>query len=73
MLRVVFDGGADAGDMIVDAAVEGVESVASEILHELVAGEDAPRVLGEDPKQLELVTRERAGLAFDDHRHNRPQ
>src|SRR6188508_995624 len=64
-LRVVLDDGADARDVDVDRAVEGLERMALQRIHDLVTREDAAGALREDDQQVELVPGEVADLAVE--------
>src|SRR2546426_1316693 len=73
-LRVVLDGRADARDVDVDRAVEGLERLAPDEIHEGGPREHAARLLGEGDEQRELVAGEApfhsvhphgAGVAID--------
>ena len=63
MRGIVLDRGADPGDVDVDAAVERLQRLPAHQLHQPLAREHAPGVLGQRPEQLELVAGERARLA----------
>src|ERR1035438_4304293 len=63
--RIVLDDGADARDVHVDRAVERLERMALERIHDLVAREDAAWALRQDDEQVELVTGGRGGLACE--------
>src|SRR4029079_8535303 len=60
MLRIILDGGPDARDMHVDRAVERSELLAPDEIHQPLAVEDAPGILGESGEEIELVAREEA-------------
>ena len=64
-LRVVLDRRADARDVDVDRAVEGLQRIALERVHDLVAREHAPGALRQHDEQVELVAGQLAGLAVD--------
>src|SRR6478672_7429119 len=64
-LRIVLDHGADARDMNVDRAVEGLERMALERIHDLVAREHPAGTLREDDEEIELVAGEVARLAVE--------
>ena len=53
--------------MHVDAAVEGLEVLAPDELHQGVAGQHLARTARERPEQLELVAGDRPLLAFEPH------
>ena len=67
LLRIVLDRRADARDVHVDGAVEGLERLAAHELHQLLARQHAARLLGERHQQLELVAGERALVAVEPH------
>ena len=70
MARVVLDGGADARDVHVDAAVEGLQGVPAHALHQRFAREHAAGAVGQSHQQVELMAGERplAPVEADDAR-----
>src|SRR5919204_2491975 len=67
LLRIVLDGGADARDVHVDRAVEGLELLALHEVHQRLAREDASGALGERHEEIELERREAALRAVEPH------
>mmetsp|Transcript_10445 Transcript_10445/g.42618 ORF Transcript_10445/g.42618 Transcript_10445/m.42618 type:complete len:696 (-) Transcript_10445:2300-4387(-) len=62
-LGVVLDDGPDARDVHIDGAVEGLERMALERVHDLVAGKHPAGALREHHQQIELVAGQIADLA----------
>lgn len=48
ILGIVFDRGPDARDVIVDAAIERLHSMPTQVLHELVSGQNASGIFCKD-------------------------
>ena len=67
LLGIVLDGGADADDMDVDRAVEGLELLALQQVHQRIARQHAAGALGQRQQQGELVGGEWPLLAVDPH------
>src|SRR5579864_8690087 len=65
LLRVVLNGGADAGDVHVDRPVEGVEPFVPEQIHQGVARHHPAGVLRQREEQRELVARQGAHYAVE--------
>src|ERR671936_1023827 len=67
LLRIILDRGADARDMHVDRAVEGLELLALHEVHQRLAREHAPGALGERHEEVELERGDAALDAVDAH------
>src|SRR5262245_43965614 len=65
LLRVVLDCRADPRDMDVDRAIEGLERLALDEIHQGIPRHHAAGVLGERDEEGELVAGERFVLAVD--------
>ena len=57
MFRIVFDRGAHARDVHIDRAIERVERLALEQIHQLLAREHAAGALRQRDEQIELIRR----------------
>src|SRR4029077_9015984 len=67
LLYIVLDRGADARDVHVDRAVEGLELLALHQVHQRLAREHAPGALGERDEEIELQRGDAALHAVEAH------
>jgi hypothetical protein len=51
--------------VVVDASIEGLGRMPTQILHELISRQNPPRILGQDEQKFELMARQRSGIAVD--------
>src|SRR5262245_39469990 len=65
LLRIVLDRRADPRDVDVDRAIEGLERLALDEIHQRIPRHHAAGVLGERDEKRELMTGERLVLAVE--------